>query len=242
MYASTVLVAIKPAINEINRLSQIPDAAKTFNVHQDDLFTVQYDITGEKQDRVINFTKIPINQELPQKQPLNPSPELYELISIEHRDKKTIRDLIDDYVQKNGIDYVKRNILYANKNAKKNYRAYLEKCLKNDFGLGLQEDKEAEAKVQEAKDRKEKETLEAQRQELAKRKAEIEEIEKYLRLFDVLPVDEQNRLKTTFIKTLKPFEQNRIKKHGGNFGFFTNSEFKDFLKTKLSSVVNPKGC
>jgi hypothetical protein len=46
---------------------------------------------------------------------------------------------------------------------------------------------------------------------LAKRKAEIEEIEKYLRLFDVLPVNEQNRLKTTFIKTLKPFEQNRIK-------------------------------
>jgi len=58
IYASDVLVAIKPAINELNQLAMTPDIAKKLNIN--DIFTLQYKITGNKQDRIIHFTKVPI--------------------------------------------------------------------------------------------------------------------------------------------------------------------------------------
>ncbi len=57
MYASDVLVAVKPAINEINRLARINDIAEKAGLHPDDLFTIDHAISGEKQDRIIHFTK-----------------------------------------------------------------------------------------------------------------------------------------------------------------------------------------
>ena len=60
----------------------------------------------------------------------------------EHQHKKTILEAMSKAFRKHGYDYVKRNIEYTNKNCKTNYRAYLNKALKEDFGLGLQEDHE----------------------------------------------------------------------------------------------------
>lgn len=69
LYASDVLVAIKPAINEINRLHKIPGIAKEFNLHKKDLFTLTYEIAGEKQDRVIIFHRHSVVTEKQQASP-----------------------------------------------------------------------------------------------------------------------------------------------------------------------------
>ncbi len=72
---------------------------------------------------------------------------LFNLLPSGHREKETLRAIIHKCSQKMGLDYVRRNIEYSNKNSKTNYRAYLVEALKNDYGLGLQEDKKQEQKA-----------------------------------------------------------------------------------------------
>ncbi|MBI4707336.1 MAG: replication initiation protein [Candidatus Omnitrophica bacterium] len=55
IYASDVLTAIRPGINEINRLAKSPDITEKAKVLPGDVFTVEYRITGQKQDRLIHF-------------------------------------------------------------------------------------------------------------------------------------------------------------------------------------------
>jgi hypothetical protein len=74
---------------------------------------------------------------------------LMELIPKDHQDKTTILEAISNAFRKHGFDYVKRNIEYTNKHCKNNYRAYLNKALKEDFGLALQEDQDARQKQAE---------------------------------------------------------------------------------------------
>ena len=63
IYASDVLVAIKPAIKEINNLSKISDIKEKASILSEDLFTVSITITGEKQDRIIHFKKYPVESQ-----------------------------------------------------------------------------------------------------------------------------------------------------------------------------------
>jgi plasmid replication initiation protein len=60
--------------------------------------------------------------------------ELLPLIPEQHRAKKTILSALESFETKHGFDYVKRNILYSNANAKKSYAAFLSKALKEDWG------------------------------------------------------------------------------------------------------------
>lgn len=66
MYASDVLVAIKPAFNDINRLAKSLDVAEKAKALPGDVFTVEYRITGEGQDRVIHIKTNRV--ELPKKE------------------------------------------------------------------------------------------------------------------------------------------------------------------------------
>ncbi|MCX7096304.1 MAG: replication initiation protein [Methylococcales bacterium] len=60
--------------------------------------------------------------------------ELLLLIPEQHRAKKTIFSALESFNTKYGFDYVKRNIMYSNANAKKSYAAFLGKALKEDWG------------------------------------------------------------------------------------------------------------
>ena len=57
IYASDVLVAIKPAINEINKLALTPNIAGITGLATEDIFIIKYKITGKAQDRIIYFYK-----------------------------------------------------------------------------------------------------------------------------------------------------------------------------------------
>lgn len=65
---------------------------------------------------------------------------LLELLPKKERGKKTLRELLARKLRKHDFAFVRRNILYANKNAKSNYRTYLNKALKEDWGEGYEED------------------------------------------------------------------------------------------------------
>lgn len=59
---------------------------------------------------------------------------LISLVPVQHRSKKTILSAIEQYENKRGFDYVKRNILYSNAKAERSYAGFLVKALKDDWG------------------------------------------------------------------------------------------------------------
>jgi hypothetical protein len=69
---------------------------------------------------------------------------LLELLPPAHRSKQTIREALATAYRQQGAAYVARNIRYTNQHCTGNYRAYLAKALRADWGAALVED-EAQA-------------------------------------------------------------------------------------------------
>lgn len=91
--------------------------------------------------------------------------ELIELLPKQYQRLASYKKMLIKYFDKNGKDYVVRNILYANdKSNKTNYRAYLSKSLEADYGLAYQEDQEL--KKEEADRQKQTAIREAKQKEL----------------------------------------------------------------------------
>jgi hypothetical protein len=59
---------------------------------------------------------------------------LLSFVPDQHRAKKGVRATIEAAEKQHGFDYVKRNILYTNANASKNYAGYLSGALAIDYG------------------------------------------------------------------------------------------------------------
>ena len=59
--------------------------------------------------------------------------ELLGLLPEQHRTKKTIIEAVERALRREDGEYVKRNILYTNRYAKRNYRTYLIKALSKDW-------------------------------------------------------------------------------------------------------------
>lgn len=62
------------------------------------------------------------------------SAELLLLVPEQHRAKTTVISAINRFEKKQGVDYVKRNILYCNAKADKSYAGFLHNALTNDWG------------------------------------------------------------------------------------------------------------
>ena len=60
--------------------------------------------------------------------------ELLLLVPEQHKAKKTVQMALETFEKKNGVDYVKRNILYSNAKADKSYAGFLNNALKDDWG------------------------------------------------------------------------------------------------------------
>ena len=78
---------------------------------------------------------------------------LVECLPPNRREHKTLWVLIKAYYQKFGLDYVARNISYANLKSTVNYRRFLSDSLKKDWGLSMAED-EAAKKIADMEARK----------------------------------------------------------------------------------------
>lgn len=74
--------------------------------------------------------------------------ELQEMLPAEYQKKATFKKMLIKYFEKEGREYVIRNIIYANDHSDRtNYRAYLSKSLQSDYGLAYQEDQEVKKEV-----------------------------------------------------------------------------------------------
>ena len=197
-YPSDILIKLRPAVNEINRKTEL-------NVKLD----------YNKKTRICTFTKVKqarINKT--EDKPKETSfPEdtnfksLIVLIPKEHRDKKTILEAIASAYKKHGFDYVARNIKYTNRNCKGNYRAYLNKALKEDWGLAIQEDEESKQKVIKEQERKRQ-----QEQEALKQQKELQsQARDYM---DTLPQEELESLREEAIGRLDEEAKNSAEKFG----------------------------
>ena len=156
-YPSQILKKLNPAVNEINDNTEL-----------------KINFNYNKKTHICTFTKVKqVQVTEPEDKPTASLPEdtnfksLIVLIPKEHRDKKTILEAIAGLYKKHGFDYVARNIKYTNRHCKGNYRVYLNKALKEDWGLSIQEDEESKQKTikeQEKKRQQERETLKQQKE------------------------------------------------------------------------------
>jgi len=169
-YPSEVVVKIKPAINRINKHTDLKIA-----------LTVRHKERGKA---ILIFTKIPTEQptKLPAKKPKNIviTDELTKVLQAlpESKQKqKSIIEIIQKFYKEFGADYVIRNIKYARKNAKKNFRPYLLKALKADWGIVIEEDEEEKALQTQLLKIKKKKEIQQQKsnQEEEKKQAELEQ-------------------------------------------------------------------
>jgi hypothetical protein len=90
---------------------------------------------------------------------------LVSLIPEEYRHKKSVLNILKDHYCQHGYDYVRRNMIYTNTHHKKNYSAYLSKSLKNDYGIDIPGDEEADRKVQKKNRQRRKLSAEQHEQE-----------------------------------------------------------------------------
>lgn len=74
---------------------------------------------------------------------------LLSFVPDDHRSKKAVRVTIEAAEKKHGFDYVKRNILYSNARASKNYASYLNGALAIDYGHDWEIEQQQAAKAAE---------------------------------------------------------------------------------------------
>jgi hypothetical protein len=169
-YPSQILEKLIPAVNEINKRTGL-------KIHFD----------YNKETHVCTFTKVkqsdsPRSQDKTQQVSLPFEDDrfvaLTELLPKEHEGKKTILDALNRTYQKHGFDYVARNIRYTNRYCKGNYRAYLTKALKEDWGVALEEDDKRKEKVRKEQERKHHEEQEDIKNRTELNRRAREEIEK----------------------------------------------------------------
>jgi len=146
--------------------------------------------------------------------------KLFDLVPDQHRFKKTVQAAIENYLEKQGFDYVKRNIIYTNKELKdqRKYRAYLDKSLKGDWGKGYLEDLEAEKAEREIQLKAEFENKVKLAEHEAKAEQERMEKERLREqcqaLLNGFSDERCMELECEFVKTLNEFNLGRYKKYG----------------------------
>lgn len=74
---------------------------------------------------------------------------LLSFVPDQHRAKKGVRATIEAAEKQHGFDYVKRNILYSNAHASKNYASYLNGALAIDYGHDWEIEQQQAAKAAE---------------------------------------------------------------------------------------------
>ncbi len=210
-YPSHILEKLIPAINEINIKTELE-------------IKFEYD----KKTQICTFTKIKKvkQKEETRKLELPKDDKFKKLITLlpqKHQGKKTILNVITSAYHKHGYNYVARNIKYTNQCSNGNYRAYLSKALKEDWGVSIQEDEEAEKQVIKERECKaiEKANCHQQEKELTKQVKEH---------IGNLSLDEVEDLKIQAIKRLELSMQEKVKT--GNY------YAKTALKIEMETLVS----
>ncbi len=205
-YASAVLIAVKPAIKEINKISSDKKLLKKAGVKLDQAFILNYEIYGIKQDRVIKFTKSQIENEIE-----IPNEEIEQLLKLVKKTGKRVLEAIRKHYSLNGYEYVKRNIEYSNEKANKQYSAHLCKSLDQDWADEWSEEKKEKIEL-ENKQREENKRIEKEQQLLALENEQVKK-EKPLYLQEVKKLDNAVKI-SLWEQAVKKVDENLFNKEG----------------------------
>lgn len=183
---------------------------------------IRFIIKSKTQDNLLSaepetISPMPISQEN------NDLDRLITMLPSEYREKETLRKLLKTWLEKQGADYVARNIEYANEGSNavnpgmklgkgSNYRVYLSKALAGDFGLPRKEDKEAERQAEAEARRKAQEAADAQKHHQAQTQKQKEDLERARIFQQNLPPEALEHLKAEAFSRLPPEHQEIVKK------------------------------
>ena len=148
-YLAHIIQKIKPAVNKINKQTDLNIDLKIRKKERNKAIFVfikrNNEVEQYKQDKMIV-------EQTKNKEPLSSNETLTKLLKLlpdKEKNKKTIKDAIIKAYKKHGMEYCKRNIEYANEHANENYRVFLIKALKEDWGLGWWEERQNQEKEKE---------------------------------------------------------------------------------------------
>ncbi len=153
--------------------------------------------------------------------------ELVKLLPEEYQTRKSTLDLIAKYTNENNPVFVSRNIKYANKYSKKNYNAFLNKCLENDYGLEFQEDEEQKIKLKQKKEERKRKD-----EEQKKKEEEVSKIiEEYIE-------ENKEELRNEAMLRLEEKRKNGQHIDSSMSSFFILGEINEIAAKRVMEIVN----
>jgi hypothetical protein len=135
LYPADIKIKIDPAINEINEKTEL---------------RIQLETRKNENKQVIFRFKLIKNIEIEkQESENNELQSLVDMLKAEYKDSKGLQYYLKRYYLKNGYDYVKYNIMYANKKASRAYVGFLKSALEENWGNELRLEHEKQQKQKE---------------------------------------------------------------------------------------------
>jgi len=141
---------------------------------------------------------------------INSKAELSDLISLLKTKRPTnkLKENITEYLEKQGYEYVRWNILYANKNAKKSYTPYLKKALTENWAEEWQEEEKDRIKAIEIKTFMQEQ--EKKKQEYKAKEQEYLESQKERLIMAISNFEDNNLLEIKWQEAEKSYEPGTI--------------------------------
>jgi hypothetical protein len=186
-YPSDVLIKIEPATKEIYKETDLKVKLEYDGKTQICTFIKLQDAQQDKQEESNSLCSTNISEE-------DNFKALIAILPTEHQNKKTILEAMSNAFRKHGFDYVKRNIEYSNKHCRNNYRAYLNKALKEDWGLAFKEDEEIKQKKREEVLQEIEEQVRRRNEAELERQKEQERIDRIVKYIEDLSSEEHESL------------------------------------------------
>lgn len=191
----------------------------------------------------LGFEKLPANTQVEIQPPVTAGlPEndefkqLVRLIPPPENTKKTLLEAVARAFKKHGFQYAARNIRYTTQQAKKNYRAYLDRALKEDLGRGWAEDQEAHEKMEEIRTAERKAADLKRQQEIENLHRESEITKSTLAKFEALSPEEQDRIRNAAFETLKEPIKTHVREKRIGWERTLNYAIKEIMTSKMEMV------
>jgi hypothetical protein len=229
-YPAHIVPKIKTAVSRINNCSDTKFLLETRKLASGQTILCFTKTTAEK-------PLLQANQPKNETVTIPNNPEISSLITLlpeQRQAQKTILEAVIAFYKTHGSDYVDRNIRYTNKNAKSNYRTYLLKALKQDYGLAMKEDEDIQQKII-AQQKLEKQKLEQQKAaEQERLRIEQENKKRVKEYIASLPEEEKLNLKAQALADMSETNKAIVLKNGTGAKSLLNIEIEKIALKKLN--------
>jgi hypothetical protein len=207
-YASDVKAKVIPAINEINKKTELE---------------IEFEARKNNQDQTIFKFKLIKDLQITKQELENETDNiksLAEMLREGFKENKNLLEALRTHFNKSGYDYVKNNIIYANSKASKAYIGFLKNALKENWG---DEIRQAEEKKQEEIKLK---AIKAEEEKLKEAEAYIQREQEY----------HENQKISDFVSALN--KKDRVKFINSIFDYLEDKDQNSYKIAKMHLNIN----